>query len=94
MFIIADAAPTGGISRPRVCEAVVTEDSNRQATRVTTPVWMTPFAITSIAATVMTPPLLRPAKSCEGSAIPRIAATEMAAASEHRRHLAGGHGHE
>ena len=47
-------------------------------TRDTTPVCRTPLAITSIAAMVITPPLLNPAKSCAGVAIPISPATTNA----------------
>ena len=62
VFIRPEATPTGTMSRRSDWRAVVTVDSSRHVTRVTIPVETMPFAITSIAATVITPPLLRPAK--------------------------------
>ena len=50
-------------------------------TRETTPVDSTPLAITSIAAMVMTPPLLSPENSSAGVAIPRTPAASNATIS-------------
>ena len=77
VLIVAESTPTGTISLRNAWVAVCTPESNFQVTRDTAPVWMTPFAITSIAATVMMPPLLRPAKSSLGVAIRANAATAM-----------------
>ena len=63
VLISAEATPSGGMSRRITCLAVVVADSSAHVARVTMPVWTTPFAITSIAATVTTPGLESPAKS-------------------------------
>ena len=76
VLISADTNPTGGMSRPNACRGVATPASSRYITREMTPVCSTPLAMTSIAAMVMTPPLLNPANNSAGVAIPaRPAAT-------------------
>ena len=86
VLISAEVTPTGAMSRRRVWAAVVTVDNSRQVNRDTTPVWMTPLAMTSMAATVITPPLLSPANRADGSATPVTAAT----ASPHASASTGG----
>ena len=73
--------PTGTMRRRKVWPAVCTVRSRRHATRLTTPVWMTPFAMTSMAATVITPPLLNPPNSADGSTTPVIPAAASPVAS-------------
>ena len=63
VLISAEATPSGGTRRRSACFAVVVADSSAHVARVTMPVWTTPLAITSIAATVTTPGLESPAKS-------------------------------
>jgi hypothetical protein len=81
VFISADATPTGTMSRRIACAAVVTVASSRQVTRAMMPVLTTPFATTSMPATVITPPLLSPANSADTGASWRIPPTARPVAS-------------
>jgi hypothetical protein len=81
VLISAEATPVGSESRRSTCCAVLVVASSAHVTRDTTPVWTMPLAITSIAATVITPALLRPAASREAGAMPRMPARISATSS-------------
>jgi hypothetical protein len=81
VFIRPEPVPMGSASRRRACWALVTVDSSAQVTRDTAPVWTMPLAMTSIAPTVMIPPLFKPAKSAGTGASPVTPATQIAVAS-------------
>ena len=81
VFIRPEPTPMGSARRRKACWALVTVASSAQVTRVTAPVWTMPLAMTSIAATVMIPPLLNPAKSDGTGASPVTPATQIAVAS-------------
>jgi hypothetical protein len=63
VLISAEASPMGSASRRNTFCAVRVDASSAHVARDTTPVWTIPLAITSIAAIVITPALLRPAAS-------------------------------
>ena len=81
VLISDDATPIGALSLRMTCCEDVAEASSAAVTRETMPVWTTPFAITSIAPTVITPGLPRPANRSTGSEIPRMPAVISATSS-------------
>jgi len=80
VFIRPDPTLIGSASRRTACCALLTVDRSAQVTRDTAPVWTMPLAMTSIAATVMMPPLLNPARRFGTGAKPVTPATQIAAA--------------
>jgi hypothetical protein len=62
-LISADPTPMGNASRRNTSCAVLVDASSVHVARDTTPVSTMPLAMTSIAATVITPALLRPEAS-------------------------------
>ena len=81
VFISADARPTGTARRPSAWLEVVAPASRFRVIRDTMPVCTTPLAMTSMAPTVITPGLLRPANNWDAGAMPTIPASTSAPAS-------------
>ena len=93
VLISAETNPTGGMSRRSACAGLCTVASNRYVARDTTPVCSTPFAITSIAAIVMTP--AQPGEQLVGSGDSGEAGHHQSADQrQHGRDAAGGHRRE
>ena len=93
VLISADATPIGADQPAQgLLRGLTWTPAAPHVARDTMPVWTTPLAITSIAATVMTPVLLSPAASSSGGAIAQDAGDdERREQRDQRVDLAGRH---